>query len=149
MEPLLIRQAEPADLAALRVVFRRSSLANPSHRASLLANPDALEFTGESIPAGRTRVAVVDGGIVGFASTTAGEAEWELDDLFVDPDRMRRGVGLALVRDVIALARKGGVRRIMVTANPDAMAFYTRAGFVRDGDAETRFGPAPRLRLDL
>jgi hypothetical protein len=41
------------------------------------------------------------------------------------------------------------VSRIEVTANPHAMAFYERAGFVPDGTAETRFGAAPRMRLDL
>jgi hypothetical protein len=29
------------------------------------------------------------------------------------------------------------------------MAFYTAIGFVTDGTAQTRFGPAPRLRLDV
>jgi hypothetical protein len=29
------------------------------------------------------------------------------------------------------------------------MAFYTAVGFVPDGTAPTRFGPAPRLRLDV
>ena len=36
-----------------------------------------------------------------------------------------------------------------MTANPHAMAFYRSVGFVDDGVAETRFGPAPRMRLSV
>ena len=36
-----------------------------------------------------------------------------------------------------------------MTANPHAMPFYRSVGFVDDGVAETRFGPAPRMRLSV
>jgi hypothetical protein len=42
----LIREAVPADTAVLRDVYRRSSLSNDGDRASLLANPEVLEFPG-------------------------------------------------------------------------------------------------------
>ena len=31
----------------------------------------------------------------------------------------------------------------------DAMEFYLSVGFVRDGTAQTQFGPAQRMRLDV
>ena len=42
-----------------------------------------------------------------------------------------------------------GVQRIEVTGNDHALAFYQRAGFVIDGVAQTRFGPATRMHLDV
>jgi hypothetical protein len=42
-----------------------------------------------------------------------------------------------------------GSRRIEVDANPGALAFYTRHGFRQTGVSQTRFGPAPRLALEL
>ena len=36
-----------------------------------------------------------------------------------------------------------------VSANPDARAFYESAGFVDAGMADTRFGPAPRMALEI
>jgi hypothetical protein len=39
--------------------------------------------------------------------------------------------------------------RIEVVANPQAVAFYEAVGFVEDGEAQTRFGPAPRMSLAL
>jgi hypothetical protein len=32
-------------------------------------------------------------------------------------------------------------------ANPQAGGFYERVGFVSAGEAQTRFGPAPRMAL--
>jgi hypothetical protein len=87
-----IRTAVPTDLPALRSLFRRSSLSNDGDREVLLANPEALELTDTAIADGRTPVAVaLDGTIVGFASglPLAGSL-LELEDLFVDPDWMRR-----------------------------------------------------------
>jgi GNAT superfamily N-acetyltransferase len=145
-----IRDAVPADLAELREVFRASSLSNVGDRGNLLANPDALEFPGIAAADGRTRVAVAaDGRIAGFAtSLIAGDAA-ELDDLFVDPGWMRRGVGRALVADAAAIARQWGARRIEVTANPHAAAFYQQAGFVGGHEVQTRFGPGSRMHLDV
>jgi ribosomal protein S18 acetylase RimI-like enzyme len=62
---------------------------------------------------------------------------------------MGRGIGRALVLDLIAIARGREVRRIEVTANQHARGFYEKAGFVAGRDVETRFGPAPRMHMDL
>jgi ribosomal protein S18 acetylase RimI-like enzyme len=67
----------------------------------------------------------------------------------VDPDRMGQGIGRALVLDLIAIGRSRGVRRVEVTANQHALAFYEKAGFVVEHDIKTRFGPAPRMHLDI
>jgi len=143
-EPL-IRVAVHADLGALRDLYRRSSLSNAGDRASLLAHPEALEFAGDAVGEGLTRVAVVDGRIVGFA-TLLGDGE--LEDLFVDPDWMRRGIGRALVLDAVVLAPAHGLDRIEVTANGEALDFYESVGFVYDGEVETAFGRGSRMHRD-
>jgi predicted N-acetyltransferase YhbS len=86
---------------------------------------------------------------VGFATAVPADGALELEDLFVEPSRMRQGVARRLVADLLSRAAGSGVSRVYVTANPHAMAFYTAVGFLPDGTAETRFGPAPRLRLDV
>jgi GNAT superfamily N-acetyltransferase len=145
-----VRTAVAADLDAIRVVFRAASLSNAGDRAVLLAHPDVLVWPGTAIVEGWTRVAVEDdGAIVGFATAGPVEGAWELEDLFVLPERMRQGLARRLVEDVSASAARSGVRTVRVTANPHAMAFYAAVGFVPDGTAQTRFGPAPRLRLDV
>jgi GNAT superfamily N-acetyltransferase len=145
-----IRGAVSADLGAVREVFCRASLSNAGDRPALLANPEVLVWSGDSLVEGRTRVAVdEDGAVVGFATTLLIDGAVELEDLFVEPRRMRQGVARRLVDDVLSLARVLGVGSVLVTANPHALAFYEKVGFVPDGTAQTRFGPAPRMRLDV
>jgi GNAT superfamily N-acetyltransferase len=145
----LIRDAVPGDMGALRDVFRNSSLSNDGDRMNLLAHPDALELSDLAVTGGRTRAAVADGAIVGFATWLSAGDAIEIEDLFVDPERMGQGIGRALVLDLIAIARGRGVRRVEVTANQHALAFYEKAGFVAGHEVETRFGPAPRMHLEV
>jgi GNAT superfamily N-acetyltransferase len=142
-----IRAVEPGDAAAMAEVFRRASLANEGDREALLAHPEVLEIEGEAL-AGST-VATVDGNVIGFIRVVPGEQTGELEDLFVDPDWLRRGVATDLVRHEADAARRAGLTRIDLTANFHALAFYESVGFVRDGDEQTRFGPAARMHLDL
>ena len=146
----VIRDAVPADVAALRQLYRRASLSNEGDRMNLLANPDALEWGGLGGDDRRTRVAGIAGGrIAGFATSVPAGGVIELDDLFVDPGWMRRGAGRALVLDAVAIARDLGARRIEVTANQHALVFYGKAGFIADHEVRTRFGPGIRMHLDV
>jgi GNAT superfamily N-acetyltransferase len=145
-----IRLGLQADLPVLRDLYRRASLSNSGDMAPLLAHPEAMVMTDEGIREGRTRVATwTCDQIVGFATTLHAGRALELEDLFVDPDWMRHGVGRRLVMDVVALAERGEAQRIEVTANPHAMAFYGTVGFVRDSVVETQFGAGVRMHLDV
>lgn len=146
-----IRSAVAGDLPALRCIFRRASLSNAGDRDALLANPDALELSHGGVADGRTRVAVAaDASVVGFITGLAlGGSALELEDLFVDPDWMRKGVARRLMADLIATSRLDGIARIEVTANPHADGFYRSVGFVSWYESETQFGPALRMQLAI
>ena len=145
------RDAMPEDYAALRSIFRRASLSNEGDRGSLLAHPAHLvwrEPTG--VKSFRVRVAVSgDAVITGFATVVITGRAAELDDLFVDPAFMRRGVGLALVHDAGRLAAEAGCPALAVTANPHAAAFYAAAGFDRGEAVATPLGAGTRISLRL
>jgi ribosomal protein S18 acetylase RimI-like enzyme len=132
-EPL-IRDATADDVPELREVRRRASLWNEGDRAFLEAHPEALDF--QLIAGARTRLAEVDDRVVGFATVLP---DRELEDLFVDPEYMRRGIASALVRDAGT--------PLTVTANPHALAFYEYLGFVTEGRRDTPGGPGHRMRL--
>jgi hypothetical protein len=53
------------------------------------------------------------------------------------------------VEDAIRIARERGATKIGVVANPQAVAFYTAVGFSPAGEAQTRFGSAPRMSLPI
>jgi len=149
-DPATIRPAQVAERDALEALQRRSSVHDPMYRAQLAAYPDAIELPVRQFTAGLVRVAEQRGGLVGFAVLLerSGEA-CELDGLFVEPDRMRAGIGRRLVQDATRIARERGATRIDVVANPQAVAFYEAVGFTYAGEAQTRFGPAPRMSLSI
>jgi ribosomal protein S18 acetylase RimI-like enzyme len=145
--PVEIRDPVPDDLDALRGVFRRSSLSNEGDREALLAHPEALELELPEPADGVVRVGQLEGRVAGFATARLRPGgPVELVDLFVDPSWMRRGVGRALVADVQAMAHARGTS-VVVVANPHALAFYERVGFVAEGQAETEFGPGIKMRI--
>lgn len=146
----VIRLGTPADLPACAEVYRRASLSNVGDRDNLLAHPEYLILSPDGLSEGRMYVAEEDGSVVGFATWAASASGTvDLEDLFVDPDWRRRGIATALVSHVVDVLRARGVRCLEVTANPHAEEFYTAAGFVDCGVAETAFGAAPRKRLTI
>jgi N-acetylglutamate synthase-like GNAT family acetyltransferase len=150
MAPTTIRPAHLAERETLERLQRRSSMHQPMYLAQLAAHPDAIELPADQITAGHVRVAEQGGVVVGFAVLLERSGDvCELAGLFVEPERMRGGVGRRLVEDAIVLARARNATRIDVVANPQAVAFYEAVGFVAAGEAQTRFGSAPRMSLSV
>src|SRR4051794_31663146 len=104
MVEVTIRDAVLTDMAALADVFRRASLTNDDDRPNLLAHPEVLEYGDEWVRADCTRVAEVEGRVIGFVTGVPNGDAFEVEDLFVDPDFMRRGVATGLVQDVATRA---------------------------------------------
>lgn len=147
---LTLRTAVAADLPELKQVYREASLSNAGDAPLLLAQPEYLEFAGDGIAAGQTLVAVDDGRVVGFGTVVPGQDDGpELEDLFVHPDWMRRGIARDLVRQLAVVARDEGHQRLWVTGNPHARAFYRAAGFLDVGQVGTELGSGFRMYLDL
>ena len=145
-----IRPAVVDDMEELNRVFRRASLFNEGDRGHLLAHPEALVLSDNGIRQGRTRVAVdPENEIVGFASWLVVDGVIELEDLFVEPSSMRTGIGRALVLDAVAVTRNQRFRRLEVTANPHAQAFYEALGFEAGQVVETDFYPGLRMHLEV
>ena len=145
----MIRLGTSADLAAATSVYRRASLSNAGDRDNLLAHPEYLILGPEGLAEGRTHVAEEDGSLVGFATWIETAGTIELEDLFVDPGYMRRGIAAALVNRILDVLRARGMERLEVTANPHALGFYRAVGFIDCGVAETEFGTALRMELAI
>ena len=89
------------------------------------------------------------GSVVGFATWAETGGTIELEDLFVDPGYLRRGIATALVSCIAEIWRARGEERLEVTANPHALGFYRAVGFIDCGVAETKFSAAPRMELAI
>lgn len=145
-----VRHAIVAEAPALEALQRRSSDVWEEYRDQLAAHPDAIELPATFIDNGWVRVGIDDDGApIGFSVVIpTDERVHELDGLFVEPSQMLGGVGRALVEDAAARAAGAGAGCLEVTAGP-AQAFYERVGFHLIGTAQTRFGPAVRMRRTL
>jgi N-acetylglutamate synthase-like GNAT family acetyltransferase len=142
--PIAIRDAEITDMDDLQRVFRRASLSNEHDRGMLEDHPEQLVLSEEGVRENRMRVAIAeDGRVVGFATHLISDGLAELEDLFVDPRWMRRGIGVALVLDISARLDELHFDKLEVTANPHAMSFYERLGFAVDRAVETRSYRSP------
>jgi GNAT superfamily N-acetyltransferase len=146
----LFRTALLRERAALEALQRRASLVWEEYRASLLEHPDAIEIPDAQLADGRCRVAETDGKVIGFTVVLpASPGAVELDGLFVEPDFWGGGVGRLLIADATRIARDEGAIAMEVTANPRALEFYKKVGFVIIGQASTRFGAGVRMRLTI
>ena len=145
-----IRDATAGERQVLEALQRRSSDIWPEYREQLAAHRDAIALPLSFIDNGWVRVAIdVRDRPVGFSVVIPADgAVHELDGLFVEPVHLRQGVGSALVQDAATRAAADTAVALEVTAGP-AQPFYEQVGFVVLGAAQTRFGPAVRMRREL
>jgi len=146
---MLIRIGVLADLPAAAGISRRASLFNEGDRDHLLAHPEHLILGSEGLAEGRTYDAEENGSLAGFATWIDAGGITALEDLFVQPGSMRRGIATTLVDRIADVLRARGVERLEVTANPHALGSYSAAGFIGCGVAETDYGRAPRMVLAI
>jgi ribosomal protein S18 acetylase RimI-like enzyme len=152
-----IRRARPDEADALTQLASRAKAVWGYPAAALDAWRDALTVTPHKIESRPVWVfeASAGGPVLGFhALRELAPADWELDDLWVDPAHQRRGVGSALMRHAVALARALGAHSLSIDADPNAEPFYAACGAVRIGavPAPIAGDPArvrPQMRIDV
>ncbi len=145
MTPVTLRRAGPADAGAVADVWLRS------RRAALPVVPAPVHpddevrhhFETVLVPARETWLADADGAAVAVLVLDGDE----IDQLYVDPDWQRRGIGTELVR-LAQQRRPGGLALWTFLANLPARRFYERHGFVAVGwtDGSANEERAPDVR---
>ena len=147
---MIVRDAEPSEGERLREV----AIAAKASWGYDLARVRDWAQRGDFTPEGMARigafVAEVDGKVVAWAALIPrGEVGW-LEDLWVEPAWMRRGVGAALFAAAAERARSAGARRMEWEAEPNALAFYERIGArrVRDSGPTSWGRIVPVLSVD-
>ena len=99
------------------------------------------DFTDANLARRELHVAEVDGRAVAWASIVdKGEVCW-LEDLWVEPAWMRKGIGRRLFERAAERGRELGAKRLEWEAEPNAVEFYEAMGGreLRDSD-ETEWG---------
>ena len=152
MTATLIRPAQPAEAPALSELALRSKAHWGYDAAFLEACRDVLTVSPADVEAGVVFVAELDGNRAGFYRLCSAEPEAELEDLWVDPETMGRGVGSALLAHATARARERGCTSVLVESDPHAEGFYRSQGARRVGERTSSIDVSrqlPLLRLEL
>lgn len=152
MEQLLIRPALPGEAAALSALAVRSKAHWGYDEAFLDACRDELATTADECDGIHVQVAERDGAPIGYYKLAGQPPVGELADLFIDPPAIGSGAGARLLRHAIELGRSLSLHILTIDADPNAEAFYRRAGAVRVGSVASGSIPdreLPRLELRL
>jgi GNAT superfamily N-acetyltransferase len=148
--PPCIRPARIEEAAALSELCIRSKAAWGYDEAFMALARVALEVSAEQIAAGDVWVATeADGAVAGIMALGPSEqpSTLDLDKLFVEPRRIRTGVGRALLAHAIIEARRRGAFRLTILADPYAAGFYERNGARLIGEASSDAIPGRSLPL--
>ena len=93
-----------------------------------------LRLTEESFAAEIVWVAMIDGSMAGWIGLEdQAERVW-VEDLWVWPAQMGKGVGRALLEKAIEEAGRLGKRKLALESDPNAPGFYERMGMTRVGE---------------
>lgn len=101
-----------------------------------------LTFTPDNITNRTVSVATNKEELVGVSALRVSAAECELEEFWVRPNSIGRGVGRQLLEHTLGLAAQSGFESVNVVSDPNAEGFYLRLGAVRIGCFESQ--PAGR-----
>ena len=148
--PPSIRPARVEEALALSKLCVRSKASWGYDEAFMALARDVLEVSPEQIAAGDVWVATAPGGsVAGMVALGPSEQSntLDLDKLFVEPQRIRTGVGRVLLAHAVIEARRRGANRLTILADPYAAGFYERNGARRIGEAPSDAIPGRSVPL--
>lgn len=149
-----IRPALPQDAGAISALALRSKGHWGYSAEQMAVFARELTLSPVELAARVSHVAEEDGRIVGFFTLEPSDGgAAELEHLFVDPARLRCGLGAALFRHACAVARAAGFRALVIQSDPNAAGFYESMGARLRGHVDSsipgRRLPLFELELDL
>jgi GNAT superfamily N-acetyltransferase len=148
--PPSIRPARVEEALTLSELCVRSKASWGYDEAFMALARDPLKVSPEQIAAGDVWVATAaDGSVAGVVALGPSEEPntLDLDKLFVEPERIRTGVGRVLLTHAFIEARRRGASRLTILSDPYAAGFYQRNGGRRIGDAPSDAIPGRMVPL--
>ncbi|MFI9361632.1 GNAT family N-acetyltransferase [Kitasatospora sp. NPDC053057] len=147
-----IRPAHPDEAGLLTGIALRAKAYWGYDEVFIVACREELTLDAAAVERASTVVAEDGGRVLGFAALTGAPPSGELAMLFVEPDRIGRGIGRALFEHVREQARAAGLRRLTIDSDPNAEPFYLAMGAIRIGSTPSGSIPGrelPLLELEL
>jgi GNAT superfamily N-acetyltransferase len=107
-----------------------------------------LEFTEADLARAPVFVLTREDEAVGVYRLAGEPPEGELEDLWLDPRLIGRGLGRRLFEHALLTARELGFKSLLIESDPNAEGFYLTVGAVRVGEQRSPSGRMlPLLRV--
>jgi GNAT superfamily N-acetyltransferase len=134
LQQMNVRRAVVEDVTELSKLVLDAKAHWGYSNAQLQAWRASLDVSAESISAHPTFIAELNGLAIGFYSLIPSAGAWDLDDLWVLPAFMKKGVGRKLLMHAAQVAALGGATSILIESDPNAEPFYVACGANRIGE---------------
>lgn len=98
------------------------------------------------------RVVYVDGKMAGFFNFVYKNNCFELDNFFLYPEYIGKGLGRAMWKECCQLAKDQGEKEFVIWSDPDAESFYLKMGCEKIGVRQSPVAPdryPPLLKFKL
>ena len=140
-----IRPAQPREAAALTQI----ALAAKAHwgypgRWMELWKPQ-LTFSPEYFGVNESWVAEIDQTPVGFHTLLEKDGNAWLENLWVSPEFIGKGVGKMLFQHALEVSRQRGFENLRLEADPNAAGFYEKMGMEKIGERRSEIEGQPRI----
>ena len=104
-----------------------------------------LTFSPEYFEQNEAWVAEVDGAAIAFYTLEEKEGSAWLEDLWVSPEWMGRGIGNKLFSHALERSQERGYKILRLEADPNAMGFYEKMGMHKIGERRSEIDGHQRV----
>lgn len=125
---MIFRRAQPAEAERLSRIAQAAKAHWPYPPDQLAAWRNELTLSARGIADRPTHVVEVAGEVVGFYQLLPAPNDWLLEHFWLLPRAMGRGLGRALLRQALEVARAGGAVGLAIDSDPYAEGFYRDCG---------------------
>ncbi|MFN8383682.1 MAG: GNAT family N-acetyltransferase [Anaerolineales bacterium] len=105
----------------------------------------ALTISPDYISKHETWLAIINEKPVGFYSLVQDDEAFWLDNLWILPDFMGKGIGKKLFQHVLERCRALNVSALKIEADPNAQSFYEKMGAHKVGERHSQVDGQPRI----
>ena len=140
-----IRRVNPkeADTLTHIAISAKRHWGYPEHWLEIWA--PQLTFSPEYFDENESWVAEIDNNLVGFYTLQEEDGIAWIENLWVLPEYIGRGIGKQLFVNAVSRSRELGYKVLQLEADPNAIKFYEKMGMYKIGERHSEIEDEPRI----
>ncbi|TDO71212.1 acetyltransferase (GNAT) family protein [Flavobacterium chryseum] len=151
---MILEKAIPNNHEILTIITKKSKAYWGYSEEQIEVWSDSLTVTKKYIETKSVYKLSVDNQIVAYYSFFNEDEETvKLDNLFVLPEYIGKGIGQFLMNDFLNRLKNTNFKKVILHSEPNAEMFYSKFGFIKIGQLESsiknRFLPIMELKINI